>query len=337
MASTLVKARLAGHGFVRPRFDSVVELVKAYGCVQAQDYAAASWAVGMRLTGAPTRAMIDLAIAEGSVVRTHPLRSTIHLVAREDVRWILGLTAERMLTSWRSRLAELGLDGKTLVKSVKVLAKALAGGALTRAELATALQRGGVATDGQRFIYMMGYAELICLVTSGPFRDGKQTFALFDERIPPAPARPRDEAAAELARRYLAMRRPATLADFTWWSGLAVAEARAAFATIDAAEDHAPVSATGTYLLPAFDEYTVAYKDRGALIPPGAALDGFALLSPVIVDRGMVVGKWRRTVDRKAKLTIELAPIDAAFDRRRLAPAAERLRDFLGATTVIVR
>lgn len=327
----LVRRRLAAHAF--GGVARAVDVVRAYGAMQAQDYLAALWAVGLR--GGGGVAEVEAALAAGDVVRTHPLRNTIHLVAREDVRWMLALTATRMWERAQPRYRELGLDAAVLAKAERVLGKLFAGGGVcvTRAELAAQLARGGVEVGGQRFVHLVHHAELRGLVCSTA-----RGFAWLDDVVAPAPEVGREEAAARLARRYFARRGPATVDDFTWWSGLAAGEARAACAAV-AGELVAEVMDGATYysvpavgdsarahLLPAFDEYTVAYRDRAAIAPAG--LTGFQLLSPVVVVDGRVVGTWKRARGKGA-VAIAVTPVVRA-PRAAIEEAAARYAAFLG-------
>jgi hypothetical protein len=176
---------------------------------------------------------------------------------------------------------------------------------------------------------MLLHAELEAVICSGAGR----SYALFDERVPPGRPRPRDEALAELAARYVAGHGPATLADFVWWSGLTVADARAALASFVPPPDepgvHRPRRA---FLLPNYDEYIVGYADRAALLDPGAsALERNVLFHHTVVVDGRVAGTWRRTIGprRVALDAIGFAPFTAT-QRRLIEEAAGRYGQFLG-------
>ncbi|HTL34409.1 MAG TPA: winged helix DNA-binding domain-containing protein [Kofleriaceae bacterium] len=281
------------------------------GAIQAQEYAGALWAVGLRTRG-ETLATIEGALAAGTIVRTHPMRGTHHFVAREDVRWLIALMGPLMIKRNERRNRELKLDEKTLTKALTTLERALAGGNhLTRAETVAVLERAKIATDGQRIAHIIYRAELEGLVCSG-VRKGKQiTIALLDERTPKAKPRSREDALRELATRYFTTRGPATRADFTWWCQLPAADAREAmelakldgdgsYFTKGTARRAKPPRA---FLLPPYDEYTVAYRDRSAAGSPPAKAATFgesALLAPSVVVDGIVIGSWRREKNRIA-------------------------------------
>ena len=188
----------------------------------------------------------------------------------------------RLLAGLAGRYAQLSLDKRTIARSLKAFARALSDGAhLTRAELGTALQRAGVDASSPRLAHLLGHAELAGLICNGGRRGKQATFALLDGRVPGrSPTLARQEAVAELTRRYFRSRGPATLDDFRWWSGLPAAEARAGIEAAALAAEviegrtfwmggtDAPASpaARGIHLLPAFDEYLVGYRNRDAVL-----------------------------------------------------------------------
>src|ERR1044071_4515276 len=155
MKSTdVARLRMRNQGLASLLPEKPVEVVRGFGAVQAQDYLGALWALGLR-TGA-SEVEVERAVTEGEIVRTWPMRGTLHFVAAEDVRWMLGLLGARTVARAASRYRQLGLDEATFSKSMRLLARALEGGeSLTRAELAAALERGGVATEGQRLIHIL--------------------------------------------------------------------------------------------------------------------------------------------------------------------------------------
>jgi hypothetical protein len=326
-------------------------VVAALGAVQAQDYGGAAWALGLRMHAA-TAAAIDGALAAGTILRTHVLRPTWHFVAPADIRWMLALTGPRVQAAMASQTRSLGIDAATIAAAKSAIADALLGGHYrTRAELNAALMRAGIAaTEPLRHGHLIMHAELEGLICSGP-RQGKQmTYALLDERVPPTRPLTRDEALAELTRRYFTSHGPATIPDFVWWSGLTGADARAGLAATGAALTSeeisgrtywfapaaapAPPPAPVAYLLPNYDEYIVAYADRSAVHDATAhALDarGNVLFSHTIVVDGRVVGTWKRALKRAAVVldTTLLAPLSPAATTA-VAAAAARYGAFLG-------
>ena len=337
---------LAGTPPAEPR-----EVVARLGAVQAQDYLGSLWAVGLRTKGATER-RVEQALADRTLVRTWPLRGTLHLVAAEDVRWMLALVAPRVIASAAGRFRQLGLDEATFSRSRKVLRRALSGGrALARPEVVRALEAARISTAGQRGIHILWRLAHEGLLCHGPREGKQQTFVLLDEWVPATKALHREEALAELARRYFTGHGPATQQDFTRWTGLAASDARAAlalaaprlareelggrvhwFADGPRAPRRSPPPAV---LLPPFDELVVGYGELGAL------LDGSrrgavhptqnGMVSATLLVDGRIAGTWRRTLGRGG-VTVELLPFSPLSARRRraLAAAAGRYARFLG-------
>ncbi len=159
---------------------------------------------------------VEGAFTRGELVRTWPMRGTLHVVAAEDERWLLALTSAGNVKRSAYRRTQLELDDATLTRSRKTLINALQGGhQLTREELFAALLRPKIPTTGQRGYHLLWDAavhELLCYAAP---RGKDQTFALLDEWLPKTKPKLHEEALAELARRYFTSRGPATLKDFT--------------------------------------------------------------------------------------------------------------------------
>ena len=202
------------------------EVVAWLGALQAQDYLGALWGVGLRLAGA-RESDIEAALAEGSIVRTWPLRGTLHFVAAADARWMIDLLGPRVVARAAGRLRALDIDDATLSRARRALERSLAGGTrLTRAAAYDVLERAKVSVAGQRGIHILWRLAHECFICFGPRQGKQQTFSLFEEWLPGAKRMPRDEALGELAHRYFCGHGPATVADFAWWSGLSVSDAR---------------------------------------------------------------------------------------------------------------
>src|SRR5262245_54530293 len=261
-----------------------------------------------------TAAAIDRALSEGTILRTHVLRPTWHFVLPADIRWMLALTGPRISKAMSSYHRRFELDTAVFRKSEKVFAHALRGGGqLTRQELKAALQRGGVNADGvERLAFLTIQAEVDAVICSGGRRGNQFTYALLDERVPSSRSLSREDALAELTRRYFTSHGPAQVQDFTWWSGLTVADARAGLEmaasdlTSQAVDDstywsgkdvrtrQAPASA---HLLGLYDEYLIGHKDRSAALDRSRwsrITAGDAFLAPVILD-GRVIAGWKHS------------------------------------------
>ncbi|HYG64018.1 MAG TPA: winged helix DNA-binding domain-containing protein [Thermoanaerobaculia bacterium] len=340
--------RIAGTGFKKPG-----EVVAWLGAVQAQDYLGSLWALGTRMKTA-TEEAVEQAIADRTVVRTWPMRGTLHFVAPADVRWMLALLTPRVIAGTQWRYRQLDLDQALFDRSRDLLTRTLEGGRqITRGALFEILDAAGIATTGQRGINILNRLAmdgLLCFAA----RQGKQpAFALLEEWVPPGRMLERDEALAELAGRYFTSHGPATLQDFTWWSGLTVADTKLGIELAGSrlekevfeGRDYWSVAAeTGTgpapraYLLPPFDEYTVAYKDRSAVLDPahGGVMSSNGIFYPTIVLDGQVIGTWKRTF-KKGSVVIALSPYAPIKkkDRKAVAEAAERYGAFLGMPAVV--
>jgi len=344
----IARLRLTSQQIADPAFRTPDQVVSHLGAVQAQDYAAMKWAIGLRLPQA-TETAIEHAIASRRIVRTWPMRGTLHVVAAEDVHWMLALCAPRVISRAASRYRQLELDVATLRRSMTLLRRALKGGKqYTRAEIAVILERSGIATQGQRLIHIIQYAALNGVVCHGPRRGKEFTFTLLNEWVPATKPRARNDAIAELSRRYFMSHGPATSRDFTWWSGLTAADARAGMESA-ASELGTEVLAGRTYwfhpgaypaktkdacwLLPAFDEYIVAYADRSDV---SARLGGTPLqtrggmLDPVLVIDGQVVATWKRA-SRREHVQLEITPLTRLTvpEKKSVAAAAKIYGAFL--------
>ncbi|MFL5616430.1 MAG: winged helix DNA-binding domain-containing protein [Gemmatimonadaceae bacterium] len=354
MKIDICRWRLAGQFLTRPGPKRGVDVVRALGAVQAQDYSGAKWGVGQRTRGA-TDASIERELESGNLLRTHILRPTWHLVAATDIRWMLALTSPRVTAAMAPSNRRLELDRALFRRANAVFAKALARQrSLTRAELAEELARHGIGTvSGQRLGHLMMQAELDGVLCSGPRRGKQFTYALLDERAPAASSLERDEALRELARRYFITRGPATPRDFAWWSGLTVADAKRGIemngetlqhATVNdvsywmRADAERPPPATGTaYLLPNYDEYFIGFRDRQAignrLRDTWLVTGGNALIPHVVVVDGQLVGTWKRSVE-KGELHVTLRGLTrlTRAESARVRAAAEKLGTFLDLT-----
>jgi winged helix DNA-binding protein len=342
----IARLRLLNQHINGMRLTQPEELVAWLGAVQSQDYAGAKWALGLRLPGA-VDGEIEQAFASGAILRTHVMRPTWHFVAPADIRWMLALTAPRVHAISDYYYRKSGLDAVLFARSADILTRELQGGhERTRDELRDALERDGIATqEPLRLGYIMMRAELEGLICSGA-RHGKQfTYALLEERVPPARMLERDEALAELTRRYFTSHGPATARDFAWWSGLTVGDAQRGLAILGSdlqceeiegqsywlAPSALPASATiqTAHLLPNYDEYGISYQDRSAIFDP-ANLDQF-IFSHILIVNGQILGSWKRSLTKRA-VTVELNAFAALTEAQRQAvtEAANRYGAFLG-------
>ena len=249
-AHEIARRRLYNQHLWGARCDSPEHVVSWLGAMQSQEFAYAKWSVAQRTNGAIDAAM-DQALADGTILRTHVVRPTWHFVLPADIRWLLALTAPRVNALSAYYFRQLGLDDAVFRKTNALFSKVLRGGRqLTRTELATMVQRSGIAASGQRLGYILMRAELDAIICSGARRGKRQTYALFDERAPRAKRMRRDDALAELTRRYFVSRGPATLKDYVVWSSLTGAEGRIGLEMVRSRLEHDVIGAghTGSLL-----------------------------------------------------------------------------------------
>jgi hypothetical protein len=351
-SDSLLARRLVNQRLRRPPRQSAADVVAWMGAVQAQEYGPAKWGVGQRAAGL-TDADVERAFNDAAIVRTHVLRPTWHFVTARDVRWLLTLTAPHVCARMAPYNRHLGLDGRVFRRSHDAIARALEGGRhLTRPELKAVLARRRIDTSSFRMAHLMMRAELDQVVCSGPRRDKQFTYALLSERVPPGPSMSREEALAELASRYIASHGPATARDFSWWSGLRMADVKRALESVTPALRRDVVDgrtfwsfwstpatppggvrlAGATYLLPIYDEYLVAYKDRDVAIDPrtrgvdAAIRDDFGHY--LIVD-GKYTGAWRWT-NAGGRVAVKITPYRTltTAEQRRLDRAIRTLAAF---------
>jgi hypothetical protein len=317
ISADIAKIRLISQQIAATKFKSVKAIVGWMGAMQAQDYAMAKWAIGVRLPNSTDQA-IETAINNGEIIRTHLLRPTWHLVSADDIYWMLELTAPQIKASLKSRHKELELSEAVFTKSNTIIEKALRSGKhLVREELLAKLGKAKIATDENRASHLLLRAELDGIVCSGATKAGKQTYTLLEERFPKAKPLTKDEALAKLAKKYFTSHCPATSQDFVWWSGLSVGEAKHALEmvksdfvseTIDAqtywitnAFSIPKAGKEFVYLLPAYDEFIISYKDRSASLPlenHNKTVSNNGIFRPTIVINGQVTGMWKRTIKK---------------------------------------
>ncbi len=352
VSDALLASRLRNQQLIASTRRKPVQVVSWLCAMQAQDYPAAKWAIGLRAPGCHD-ADVEQAFNDGAILRTHVLRPTWHFVAPADIRWLLALTAPRLHSTNAYVYRQVGLDAKILARSCAMLHRALEGGkTLTRTELGVHLKRARIPADGLKLAYLMMHAELEAVICSGPRRGKQFTYALVDERAPATKPKPREEALAELAKRYFASHGPATARDFAWWSGLTGKDAQLAIASVRPALESATIRGSTVWsagqtgggaaartavamLLPNYDEYLIAYKDRDAFVDKAraaniAARTGGALANHLMID-GRLAGGWSRTLKANG-VVIEVGPYKklTPAQTRAVAAAAEGYGEFLG-------
>jgi hypothetical protein len=334
----LLSARLKNQKLISSSLRNAEDVVRWLGAVQAQDYIGAKWALALRARDL-SDAAIEQAFTEGRILRTHVLRPTWHFVTPADIRWMVALNAPRLQRMNMTYAQRFELTPKLLVKSRDAIERALEGGrTLTREELAAVLRKARIEATGQRLAHLLFHLEQDAVICSGPRRGKHFTYALLHERVPPSRDLTRDEALSELARRYFQSHGPATVRDFAWWSGLPMRDVKAGVALAGVTPLATPPSlqrvADAVYLLPNYDEYVIAYRDRGAIVDPSRARNLGVFTSrefphQVIVD-GRVAGTWRRAIS-STRLVIDVKPYSklTAAQVKALASEAQHYGTFL--------
>jgi hypothetical protein len=361
-ADDVVRRRLSRQQLRPPHAASPETALKNLLAVQSQEFPYARWSLAQRTAGA-SAADVEQAVADGRILRTHILRPTWHFVHRDDLRWLMALSAPRLHQGNQGMYRQTGIDAAAAARSSNVLAGAVAGGAhKTREELAQALQREGFPASGLGLAYLIMHAEISGVLASGtPVRSEggalRQTYALFDERVPAAPGGPADRpaAVAELVRRYFASRGPATVRDCAGWSGLTVRDIRlglqltlesdpAALETvvIDGVDFHfsqgpdGPGEPARIDLIQCYDEYVMGYStSRHYLRGKAPAIpDGDTPMHVVLRD-GRMIGSWRHAfAGGRCELDIRTDPECGPADSIAIDKAVAAYGTFLGMPAV---
>ncbi|GAB3856866.1 winged helix DNA-binding domain-containing protein [Nocardioides maradonensis] len=346
----IARRRIHAHGLAAPSPATAEEIVGRLVAMQAQDYRGGLWSVGAR-SDHLTEADVETALAERRIVRTWPMRGTLHLVAAADARWLPALLGPRASQAAAGRRRGLGLDDASVALVRDAWEAALTGGqTLGRPELFKVMDAAGVDSGDQRGPHLLRYFAEQGVLCFGPHAGKQPTYALIEEWCPDARVLDREEALAELALRYFTGHGPATIDDFAGWAFLTKGDARAGLAAVGAQLDSAEVAGltywyadgpdapSGTQLLAGFDEYVLGYKNRSAFLTPeifdAVVPGGNGVFRATVVDDGQVVGLWTaRRLTRRQVVTV------TGFEGRKpprpaaLKAALGRYADFCGVPT----
>lgn len=340
-AHDLALLRLAAQRVVGPAWSTPQEAVGWLTAVQAQDLPGALTSIALRTLDRSV-AQVSAAFDAGHVVRTWPMRGTLHAVRADDAVWMVELLASRPMANAARRRVELGLTDEHLGRARDLLTGMLTGGgAMTRAEVLALWDGAGLPTSGGRGYHLLAHLAHEGLLCLGPMRSGprprgpvraEQAFVLVAEWVPDARRLPRAQALAELALRYMRSHGPATVHDLARWGSLTMADARAGLAAaapeLDTLEadgvtyhldpatpqvlaDHVD-EARSVHLLPGFDEMVLGYADRSMTVPADVAdrivPGGNGVFRPTVIVDGVAVGTWRRGTARKGPRAVEAEP-----------------------------
>ena len=346
-----MRQRMINQGVWRPVQPDVEGVVRHLVGMQAQEFGYALWSVAQRMTEPATSADMLKAFDDGVLLRTHVLRPTWHFALPDDIAWMLQLTAPRLrgLMAYYSR--QQGLDDAELARSRAVLADAVAGGRhRTRREVADLLEAAGVAAGGGRLGFLLMHAEYDKVLISGAMRGKQQTYAAFDERVPPGPDYSEDEALAELARRFVTSRAPVTAKDLAGWASLTLAQARRGLAAVESecevreldgmtmfsrpgALDDSDEPGPVVDLVQGYDELVMSYFESRRLLAPKGVLPvaDHAFHPNVVLLDGRLVGHWRHQLGRAgAVVEIQLRRPLVDDELAALRAAVGRYGSYLG-------
>ena len=349
----IILRRLSNQNLLDSNFSNTFEIVHHFGAVQSQDFPAAKWALSQRLNYLDNQ-VIEKSFNEGDIIRTHVLRPTWHFVHPEDLRWMLNITGDRVKRMMGTYNKVMGLSDEVFEKSKKIIKNAFEYEEfLTRNDLSEILKKEGITWNLNGLAHIIMMAEEDYLICSGPLRGKNHTYALASNRIKKSKNLNREEALKELVKRYFKSHGPAQIQDFTWWSGLLTKDVSLG---IEANKDLKREEVEGkTYyyfdepyesagesikLLPNYDEYTVAFRDR-SIISPNVKMELLdtrqnVLFNNVILIDGKIDGLWRRTIKPKSVIIEKkLFRSLSISEEKKLKEEFEKYGEFLNLSPII--
>jgi len=305
------------------QFTSVKDLVSYMCAIQSQDYAMSKWAIGLRLPGS-TDNQIEKALDKGDILRTHVLRPTWHIIPAQDIYWMISLSAGKIKALMKTMDRQLEITEKIFKKTNNIIAKCVEDGLhVNRDNIAACLEKAKISTTENRLSHFLLRAELEQIICSGKMEGNQRTYASLHSRVPKKKILTREESLALLATRYFKSRGPATVEDFGWWSGLPITAAREGLEMVKRELHNVGIDGSiywfandwkqpakikeAVYLLPAYDEFIISYKDRTAALPTEhhkKVLSNNGIFYPTIIVNGQVAGLWKRHL-QKEEVSIE--------------------------------
>ncbi|WP_166660273.1 winged helix DNA-binding domain-containing protein [Paenarthrobacter nitroguajacolicus] len=384
LAEAIRRIRLRRQQLRAPYAGSPGDVVRNLLAVQSQEFPYARWTLAQRSSTSAssmvTALSVEQAVADGTILRTHILRPTWHFVHRDDLGWLMALSADRLHQGNKGMYRQTGIDDDSAAKSGRILAAAVADGAhKTREELAEVLGQSGFPSKGLGFIYHLMHAEISGVLVSGtPVRSAggalKQTYALFDERVPgsalkPLTAEGREQALGRLALRYFTSRGPATVKDCAAWSGLTMKDVKRGIEVAGAmspgslgaaqcdgfdfylASEEADALASGDDPSPAedpglprvdliqcYDEYVMGYSQSRHFLGGTAPIfpEDNGPMHVVLLD-GRLAGWWRHGFSgRTCEMDVRMNRPTTAKEQEALQSEVDRYGRFLGMQTKLV-
>lgn len=342
----ILQTRLKNQRILAPA-KSLGELVDWMGALQAQDLNQGKWALGLR-TWSVTEKDIEKAIANKEIVRTWPMRGTLHFISPKNIRWMCNLMTPRIISSSKGRHHQLDLTEDIFAKSKDIITKALSGNKqLIRKELFEILQANGIPTDGQRGIHILGYLAQKNVLCLGPIRGKQPTFVLLDEWLPGTSELSKEESLSSIAQLYFQSHGPATLKDFAWWTGMTIKDSQIAIQlnknlrqfrkndleyyfienNIKPAKNFSDIK-----LLAGFDEYFLSYTNKTQFVNEDIFKSHFknknGMIPPILIKNGQIIGTWKRQIKTKTvELSFEL--FENNVNKEELKKASTEFGDFL--------
>jgi hypothetical protein len=307
--------------------------VKALCGLQAQELPSATLAVRPRSHTLTANDVRQAREDDRSIVLTWCMRGTLHLVAADDLSWLLPFLGPIFMHKSQRRYTQLGLDHETRIQAAQEIRDELGRrGPLTRPELAEALDAKGIPVAGQAIAHLVRYAALKGIICYGPERNGQLTFVLLEDWIRLEEPLDTHLFPVELAQRYLEGHGPATPEDLASWSGISIRQARAGFEAnrkeleeVERTRSPAwilkgtsawldePIGESIVRLLPRYDEYLLGYQSRAFMVHEAYARrihpGGGIIKATVIVD-GRALGIWR-SERKKNSTTIVIEPFES--------------------------
>ncbi len=354
-----LRTRAQGLECRRKAASSVEQVVQKVCGLQAQDLSAAMLAVRVRSVE-PTSASVESALwQERSVIRTWCQRGALHLLAADDIGWLLPLLGPDRIATNRRRYVQLGLDENFSAAAIQAIREALAShGPLTRSEIARYLSDHDIVAEGQALYHLISRAALEGVLCLGPHRGDEPAYVLIDDWTDRGRSLTQDGALAAIARRYLSAYGPAGPEDLAAWSGLNASKVRRAWnlvagelTAVSIGElpawmlktqiswlDELPAHSPSVRLLPAYDTYLLGYANRDLISAPQHAKrinSGGGAIRPTLLVDGFVQGTWS-TKWHKDHLEVAIEPFSslAPDTRPGLEAEIEDVARFLGVRAI---
>lgn len=345
--NVLLSTRLARQGITQSVGDTPAAIAAHLCAIQAQDFAAAKWSLGLRypnLTDAGVETLLD----NRELIRISSLRGTLHFMHPQDVRWITKLASPRVKVQGGPMWKKLGLDDAIFNKVFRIFREALRNGeALSRAELTVILENKRINTSDHRMNQFLTFGGLEQVICCGPRRGKEFTYVLLDEWLPVTTHNLQHSPLTELAIRYLHSHGPATPEDFSWWSGYPITACRNAFNDAGSALQSFTIREKSWYITPGkveeqpdqkvrllsgFDEYHIGYADRSLItesVPAGVLSPPNGILPNLVISKGKIVGNWRREIKKKEVEMVFIPFGSKTIPEGRLLTAAKAYGEFM--------